>query len=253
MFSLFFASKDDPALIENGPYRPFSFLHIVLMLMAFASIYLLIRHVRHKKYRGRFIWVCSAYALLVLLNVFRFAWDAGTGEFDIRQDIPLQLCGIQMFTLPFALFNRGKAGEHLREFAFSYGTVGFVLALLMPFTTQFDYPVLHFRNIQSLLYHTDMGFIALMLPHIGYRPDIKNAHKADNVLFACIAVTAVVNIAAGSNYLYTSNLPISFELLRWPLYIPFFGAFIIFAGRVPYIVYNYLQNRVCDDHGAHQT
>lgn len=252
MFSLFFASKDDPALIENGPYRPFSFLHIALTLLAFASIYMLIRHARHKNRRRRFIWVCSAYALLVLLNIFRLAWDLVTGEFDIKQDIPLQLCGIQMFTLPFALFDRGKAGEYFREFAFSYGTVGFVLALLMPFTTQFDYPVLHFRNIQSLLYHADMGFIALMLPHIGYRPDVKNVRKADNVLFICIAVTATVNIATGSNYLYTSSLPISFELLRWPLYIPFLGAFILFAGRVPYLAYGHLQNRTCNEHGARQ-
>ncbi len=243
MFSLFFASKDDPKLIEGGPYRPFSFLHIALTLLTFVSIYLLIRYVKHKNYRSRFIWMCSAYALLVLLNIFRFAFDMGAGEFDIREDIPLQLCGIQMLTLPFALFGRGKIGGSLREFAFSYGTVGFVLALLMPFTTQYDYPVLHFRNIQSLLYHADMGLIALMLPHLGYSPDMKNAHKADNVLFICVAVTGIVNIAAGSNYLYTSNLPVSFELLRWPLYIPFLGAFILFAGRVPYIAYNFLHNR----------
>ncbi len=251
MFSLFFASKDDPALIANGPYRPFSFLHIILTLLAFVSIYFLIRHVKNKKYLSRFIWVCSAYALLVLLNIFRFAWGIEIGEFDIKQDMPLQLCGIQMFTLPFALFNRGKVGGYLREFAFSYVTAGFVLALLMPFTTQYDYPVLHFRNIQSLLYHADMGFIALMLPHLDYYPDIKNVRKADSILCICIAVTAIVNIATGSNYLYTSSLPISFELLRWPLYIPFLGAFIILVGRVPYLAYNYLHNKTFNERGAH--
>lgn len=252
MFSLFFASKDDPGLIENGPYRPFSFLHIFLTLLVFASIYFLIRHVKHKNHRSRLLWLYSAYALLVLLNIFRAAFDIVTGEFDIKQDMPLHLCGIQMFMLPFALLGRGKAGESLREFAFSYGTVGFVLAIVMPFTTQFDYPVMHFRNIQSLLYHADMGFIALMLPHTGYRPNIKNAHKADNVLFICIAVTGAVNIALGSNYLYTSGLPISFEILRWPLYIPLLGAFILFAGRVPYLAHNFLKNRTYGEHSVHQ-
>lgn len=245
MFSLFFAPKDDPALIANAPYRPFSFLHIALTLLAFASVYFLIRHVSHKNIRTRNYCAYSAYALLVLLNIIKFAWDIGSGDFNIKQDIPLQLCGIQMFTLPFALFNRGRIGEHLREFAFSYGTAGFVLGLIMPFTTQYDYPVLHFRNIQSLLYHSALGFIALMLPHtgIGYRPDIKNAYKADNVLFVCAAITAVVNIAAGSNYLYTSGLPIPFELMRWPLYIPFMGAFILLVGRAPYLVYSYFNKK----------
>lgn len=251
MFSLFFASKDDPALIENGPYRPFTFAHIVLTLLVFASIYFLVRRLKHKNRRCRIYWVNCAYAVLVILNILRLAWDITAGEFDIREDIPLQLCGIQMFTLPIALQSRGKAGEHMREFAFAYGTVGFALALIMPFSTQFDYPVMHFRNIQSLLYHAALGFIALMLPHLGYRPDIKNAHKADNVLFACIAVTGIINFAIGSNYLYTSNLPISFELLRWPLYIPFLGAFILLAGRVPYLAYSYLHDKTFE-HDARQ-
>jgi uncharacterized membrane protein YwaF len=159
-----------------------------------------------------------------------------------------------MFTLPFALFSRGRIGERLREFAFSYGTVGFALGLIMPFTTQFDYPVLHFRNIQSLFYHAVLGYIALMLPYTdtGYRPDIKNAYKADNVLFICVAVTAIVNIAAGSNYLFTSGLPISFDLLRWPLYIPFMGAFILIAGRIPYLAYSYLNKKTYYEGGSRQ-
>lgn len=263
MFSLFFASKDDPALTRNGPYAPFSPLHIVLTLLSFALVFFLIKHAKHKKLKSRIFWAWGAYALLVSLNVFRFIWDVSAGEFDFKEDIPLQLCGIQMFTLPVALASRGRAGEYMREFAFSYGTAGFVLALLLPLTTQYDYPVLHFRNIQSLLYHDAIGFVALMLPHLGsdsaenaafrgivYKPEAKNAYKADRVLTACALVTAAVNVCAGSNYLYTSGLPISFDLMRWPFYLPFLAAFIFTAGRIPYWTYGYFQNRLLSETDA---
>jgi hypothetical integral membrane protein (TIGR02206 family) len=243
VFSLFFASKEDPGLIKNGPYRPFSLLHIALTLLSFAIIFFLIKHLKHKKPSVRFLWAWAAYSLLVSLNVFRFAWDVGTGQFDFKEDIPLQLCGIQMFTLPIALASRGRAGEYIREFAFSYGTAGFVLGLLLPLTTQYDYPVLHFRNMQSLLYHACLGFIALMLSNLRFKPEIKNSYKADRVLVSCVLVTGAVNILTGSNYLYTSALPISFELLRRPSYLPFFAAFIFTAGRIPYWTYNHFQNR----------
>jgi hypothetical integral membrane protein (TIGR02206 family) len=244
VLSLFFASKDDPSLTENGPYKPFSLLHIVLTLLSFALIYILIRYLKHKKLSVRKKWAWGAYAFLVSLNVFRFVWDLGTGQFDFKEDIPLQLCGIQMFTLPVALASRGKAGDYMREFAFSYGTAGFVLAMLLPLTTAYDFPVLHFRNVQSMLYHTAMGFVALMLPLIGYRPEAKNARKADRVLLACALVTGAVNALWGSNYLYTSALPISFELLRWPFYLPFLAAFIFTAGRIPYWTYGYFQDKL---------
>ncbi len=250
MFSLFFAPKNDPALVENGPYRPFTLQHIILTLLSFLLIYILIRYIRKKQRRTRIKWVYSAYALLVILNVLRLVWGFGTEKFDIKEDLPLQLCGIQMFTLPVALFAHGKAKDYMREFAFSYGTVGFVLALLMPFTTLFDYPVFHFRSMQSLIYHAVMGFIALSMPLIGYKPDITNVRKAYISLLVFAILTGVVNLLTGSNYLYTSYLPITFKLLPWPFYIPFLLAFMLLMGRLPYYTYSLLQHRASYPHSS---
>lgn len=269
MLGLFFAGKDDPLLVQNGPYRPFTISHISAMLFLFILVYIAVGRVRQKEYRLRFLWSVWAYAFLVLLNVFRFAWDVYTGMFDIKEDLPLQLCGIQMFAIPLALLlqrNEGqsldysfvsnsaetsrwiwKIGEYMCEFVYAYGTVGFVLALILPLPTLREYPVFHFRSLQSLLYHTAMGFIAFMLPYLNYRPDIKNVKKAYCVLMICAVFTGIVNMLIGSNYLYTAYLPIEFELLPWPLYLPFLFAFALFVGRLPYYAYAFFHGTCSAD------
>ena len=182
MFWLFFADKDDPLLVKNGPYRPFTFSHIMVVLLLFVAVYLVIRHLRQKEYRIRFLWVCSAYVLLVLLNVLKFVWDIYTGHFNVKEDLPLQLCDIQMFAIPFAFFSRSKIGEYMREFVYAYGTMGFLLALILPLPTLYDYPVFHFRSMQSMLYHTAMGFVAFMLPYLNYQPNVGNVRKVKGIL-----------------------------------------------------------------------
>ncbi|GAA5345414.1 putative integral membrane protein (TIGR02206 family) [Planifilum fimeticola] len=239
MFRLFFAGKDDPLLVQNGPYGLFTLPHLMVVLLLFATVYLVIRRIIRKAYRARFSWVFRAYVLLVLLEIMRVIWSAYTGQFDVREDLPLQLCGIQMFAIPLALFSRGRIGDYMREFVFAYGTVGFLLALILPIPTLQIYPVFHFRSMQSMLYHAAMGFVALMLPHLNYRPDVRNVRKAYAVLVACALFASVVNILLDSNYLYTSALPIRFDSLRWPLYLPFLFAFALFVGRLPYHAYRF--------------
>lgn len=269
MFKLFFAGKDDPLILQNGPYRPFTASHIATMTFLFILVLIAVHNVKQKKeYRLRFLWTVRAYVFLVFLNVFRFVWDVYTGIFDIREDLPLQLCGIQMFAIPLALFNQKgsntsashcylcvpentrwiyKVGEYMCEFVYAYGTVGFVLALILPLPTLREYPVLHFRSIQSLLYHATLGFIALMLPYLNYQPNIENIKKAYFVLVVCAVFTGILNALIGSNYLYTAYLPIEFELLPWPTYLPFLFAFALFVGRLPYYVHALFQRNLFDD------
>jgi hypothetical integral membrane protein (TIGR02206 family) len=239
MFRLFFAGKDDPLLIQSGPYGLFTIPHLLVVLLLFATVYLVIRRIKGKAYRTRFSWVFCAYVLLVLLEIMRVIWSAYTGRFDVREDLPLQLCGIQMFAIPLALFSHGRIGDYMREFVYAYGTVGFLLALILPIPTLQIYPVFHFRSMQSMLYHTALGFVAFMLPHLNHRPAVKNVRKAYAVLVACALFTGVVNILLGSNYLYTSALPIRFDSLRWPLYLPFLFAFALLVGRLPYHAYHF--------------
>nr|WP_276576374.1 YwaF family protein [Caldicoprobacter algeriensis] len=243
-------------------------MHISAMLFLFIVVYIAVGHVKQKEYRLRFLWSVWAYAFLVFLNIFRFVWDVYMGIFNIKEDLPLQLCGIQMFAIPLALLlqrNEGqpldysdtssiaetsrwiwKMGEYMCEFVYAYGTVGFVLALILPLPTLSEYPVFHFRSIQSLLYHTAMGFIAFMLPYLNYQPDIRNVKKAYCVLIICAVLTGIVNMLIGSNYLYTAYLPIEFKLLPWPLYLPFLFAFALFVGRLPYYAYAFF-HRMCSE------
>ncbi|NLJ41389.1 MAG: YwaF family protein [Clostridiales bacterium] len=268
MIKLIFANRDDPLLVQNGPYKPFTLSHIIVILILFQLVCLAVRQSRHKEYRIRYKRVCKAYKFLVFLNILRFVWDWHTGCFNIKEDLPLQLCGIQMFAIPLALYTQRiksdpisrpafpkfnaiskkihKIGIYAIEFVYAYGIIGFLLALIFPATTLYDYPVFHLRSIQSFLYHTTMGFIAFMLPHLNYRPRVYNIRKAYNSLILCTLFTGIVNISIGSNYLYTAKLPIRFDLLPWPTYLPFLFAFALGVGYLPYYIYDLVQEKYSD-------
>ncbi|SFG55728.1 conserved hypothetical integral membrane protein TIGR02206 [Planifilum fulgidum] len=238
MFRRFFAGEDDPLLVQSGSPGLFTLQHLMVVLLLLATVCLALHRIRQQAFRTRFLWTLCAFASLVVLDVARMIWEARTGQFDLKEGLPLQLCGIQMFAIPLALFSRGRIGDYMREFVFAYGTVGFLLALLLPIPALQIYPVFHFRSMQSMLYHTALGFVALMLPHLNYRPDIRNVRKAYAVLVACALFTGAVNMLFGSNYLYTSALPIPFDLLPWPLYLPFLLAFALLVGRLPYYAHH---------------
>ena len=238
MFSRFFLGKNDPHLTEDGPYSPYSIAHIAIIFVTFFLVFVLVRRIRREKRSVRFKWAWGAYGLMVLLDVARLTWELSTGEFDVRESLPLQLCGLQLVAMPVALAGKGRTEETAREFVFAYGTLGFVLAVLMPFTVMYDYPVWHFRTMQSMLYHTALGFASMMLLHLDYRPDVKNARKGFLVLIFIALATGIVNVATGSNYLYTARLPLPSQIIPWPYYLPLLFLFMFIVGRLPYYVYH---------------
>jgi hypothetical integral membrane protein (TIGR02206 family) len=246
MFSTFFLGRQNPRLLESGPYAPYSLAHIAVAAAAFALVFSLVRRVRRTNHGVRLRWVWGAYALMALLDVARFAWEMNAGDFNLRESLPLQLCGLQLIAIPIALAGKSCAGEYARDFVFAYGTLGFVLAVLMPFTVMYDYPVWHFRTMQSMLYHASLGFAALMLPHLGYRPDVKNACKGYLVLICAALLTGIVNAALGSNYLYTARLPLPGQIVPWPYYLPLLLLFILLAGRLPYYAYHIAKTHASD-------
>ncbi len=115
---MFFLPKDSPELVQNGPYAPYSAAHIIIILFAFGFIWLLLRIVRQKSIGSRLVWVAAVYGSLVLLNILRVFWEVSTGSFDVKTSLPLELCGIQMFVLPLALFSRGKIQTYMRDLHF---------------------------------------------------------------------------------------------------------------------------------------
>src|SRR5690606_16839361 len=66
-----------------------------------------------------------------------------------------------LFT-PFALFSHDRIGKSMREFVFAYGAVGFLPSLILPIPALQIYPMFHFRSMQSMLYHTALGFVAFL-------------------------------------------------------------------------------------------
>lgn len=239
MSSLFFAPKDDPSILANGPYQPYGLGHILFIILSFLIVYLLIKYVSKKDIKERYKWVYWAYAIFILINLVKWYWNIKMG-FDIKTDLPLQLCSLQIFLIPLALFARGKPGEYMGEFCFAYGGLGFLIAMLAPLTTQFEYPFFHFISMQNLIYHVFLGFIAFILPYLHYQPVIKNIWKAYIVIIIITIITGIINVLISSNYLYTAYLPLPEQIIPWPYYIPLLLAFALLAARIPYYIHKIL-------------
>ena len=91
----------------------------------------------------------------------------GNGIVEMRHNLPLFLCSIQLITIPLAAFSRGRVKEASLDFIFIFGLLGAVLGTFGAFQNYNAYPVLSIDNVASGLTHTLAGFASLYIGFAG--------------------------------------------------------------------------------------
>lgn len=142
------------------------------------------------------------------------------GEFDVAEDLPLHMCNLVTFFVPF-IFYRQKRRQWLFGIIYFWVLSGTLQAVITPGLEQ-AWP--HFYYFRYWIVHCGLViFILYAVIVLGYIPqwrDVWNALIAMNLLFI---LTYVINLGLDSNYLYTMHKPEQKTLLDyfgpWPVYI----------------------------------
>lgn len=192
-------------------WEHFLFIGIFIALVA-AGLYLC-RGLTEKQTEKLLFWVAVVVSAVEILKItLRVAKGGGTDSW-----IPLYYCSLFIYAI---WMSRSKA-EWLSRMGYAYITMGGILAAtlftLYPSTSLAMLPAWHPGSIHSLLYHTTMAFVGLLvLIKKLYAPKAKDAILYGVfILLACV-VGYFINEWADSNCMFLHNafnLPLLGDLL----------------------------------------
>ncbi|MEM9548216.1 MAG: TIGR02206 family membrane protein [Bacteroidota bacterium] len=174
------------------------------------------KHVWNEKQRWRNVIILSA--VLYAIQLFKTFFRMYLGNFDITEDLPLQLCNILPLLLIIGLYYRSRI---VLSVTFFWILAGTAQANITP-TLLNTFP--HYEAIRYWAIHTGLPVIAVYIYYVlGYRFKLKDAARSALALNILAAVIYPINLWLGSNYLYLVDKPPGttiYNLLGpWPWYI----------------------------------
>lgn len=230
MFELLFFS--------NQPLFPsFSAPHLLLLGMPLFAIIGMVRNkaVIQSGRSSTYVWA-GLMTLLLGQQVLLYSWYYFTGNFDIRDALPLYPCRISsLMCIWLMLF----WNEDVFNLLFFMGLPGATLALLMPDTWNLGFPnamcIQFFAGHAAIL----MTVFYLIIKH-RYRPSRQALMGAYKFCSLYLAALIVFNQIIGSNYAYMAHkpsIPALAFLPDFPYHLPIFIGFMYFLFLVIYLIW----------------
>lgn len=164
LFNGFFDYKDNLIDYHSQMFSPIHFIYMALILIILVCLLVVFKNAKHTNIE-KYLKILSIYILLQ--ETTKIIWESYYdikyhGSFNFEGLLPLYLCSLFMFTLPFAAFGKGKIKEYCLSFITSVGIIGglsnvFYLNILNV------YPMFSFPTFISIIYHFFMTFTGLLL------------------------------------------------------------------------------------------
>ncbi|MBP3950694.1 TIGR02206 family membrane protein [Bacillus suaedae] len=207
-------------LIEKDAYmEPALFLSTAHLysILAFVVLVGLLYYFRQSSLTKRYAR-SLLIASLVLSEFGLITWSIWIGNWDIRYNLPLQLCTISLYLCVYMLITKNRT---VFEVVYFFGLSGALQALLTP---DLFYTFPHFRFIHFFIAHFSIVLSILYMVwieqfHITFRSFIKSFITLNAI--ALIAI--IVNFITGANYMFLARKPTNASLIDflgpYPWYI----------------------------------
>lgn len=243
LFKYFFTNKD--YLPADLPGRLFSPLHICVMVVLFIAVPLLaflLRKIDKKKMKIIFIVL---WALATVLEVIKITWESLTnkGGFNPYGILPLYVCSIFMYAMPFAIWcKEGSVGRRAAcGFLCTHGLIGGLVNFVYPSNILTNYSVISFAGLHTLFYHGTMVFVALLMLFSKYYTynNLMNAIYSSIPLFATSIVANIVNFTLphGAGYMFfRGDFPFTIIASHMPLWLWVITLYVLYF-LLPFVFY----------------
>ena len=194
---------------ERTPEGALSWQHLLfvgslLAVMFFLAIFLGLRNRnRDEKTKNKvLIWAAILIDAIEIFKLVVFC-ARGRGIAEMRTNLPLFLCSIQLITIPLAAFTKGRIKEAAVDFVFIFGLLGGALGTVGAFQNYNAYPVLGIENVASGVTHCIAGFASL---YIGFARMAsmkkKNIPITYGILLFFAAAAILANALLDYNYMF---------------------------------------------------
>lgn len=208
--------------------RPFNAVYcifMIILLLLTALICLLLRKGSMSK-KKRFIVILCTFNI-VLFFVYKAALSVDSeflvisniNKFNWFNELPLQLCNINMFLIPIGVLTNKRS---VMGFSFFVAPLGALMALLFPDPAFAGYSLLLPRMIGYYLTHAFIFMAGISLAALGfYRPKFSDFGGITVTLIAVSVSAHIINmllrvsLCKHANYFYTYGANISILKLFW--------------------------------------
>ncbi len=214
-------------------FRLFGPGHVTVLFLTAVWIAATVSIVRvHGGRGGRALEACNlafVAAGLVIQHVYRFA----EGFWDIRWDLPMQLCDWAFFVLVLAFFTRRRI---FYELGYFWGLAGTLQGTLTPHL-DIDFP--HVKFIYFFLFHSGVVSAAIFnAAALGLSPRPGSWHRVFWISQLYPLTAIPLNFAVqGANYGFLMEKPSGASLLDWFGPWPWYIAALEIAGFCSFALY----------------
>lgn len=237
-----------------APFNAGYFALVAFMAAFITVVTLLFRGRSERAKKIVLVGICAANMVLYWIYKYGLSVEPGYAElcgnayFSWFDELPLQLCNINLFLIPYAAMTkkRGIAG-----FSFFLAPVGAILAMSSPEPAFIGYSLMLPRMFGYYMTHAFIIVTAILLCTLGfYRPSRRDIPRTLLVfvllsgVIHCINLVLRATVCPWANYFYTFVEDISLLQLLWKLipvpYLYLMPALVLVAG------YMYLLGGVFD-------
>ena len=157
--------------------------------------------------------------IMILNEIGWHYWNIAGGVWNLEEHLPLHATSLSIWGSIYVLLTRSF---RVYEIIYFIGIAGALQALITPSAGEYGLP--HYRAFQTLVSH---GMIIVSMVYMTrierFRPTWASVWKTMLAINGYLFVVTVINLALGSNYMYTLAKPATASLFDffgpWPWYL----------------------------------
>ncbi|MCU0104344.1 YwaF family protein [Acholeplasma vituli] len=148
----------------------------------------------------------SSALLLIVLELFKYAYTLATDGSIGEYMYPFNLCSFSLYVTPIVAFGKGKFAKFITPFTYAVGLLAGSLVLLYPSnvlgSTETWFPITEVLPFHSFIYHGNMVFFSIFLVKSKlYEPKFKDFQKALLVLLIVATFSNTLNFILDEDYM----------------------------------------------------
>lgn len=180
----------------------------LLVLIVFAISVAWIFYHQAKPYMKYIRWVL--FGALMLSEVSLIWWTVSIGMWDIRYNLPLNLCTVSLYLAAAMLVTKSYT---LFEIVYFFGIGGALQAMITP---DLFYTFPHFRFLHFFTAHIAIILAVLyMIAFYKYEVTFRSFIKSLVVLHVLALIVFFINQMTGANYMFLARKPSGPSILDW--------------------------------------
>lgn len=234
-----FSIKDKTTAI--GMYTPTYFIILAFYVALIVILLILSKNMEHKYVRLAILIACVFTCATEIIKMIFYGVTYGIDEVEF---IPLYYCSMFMYASIMALFKNKTIKTTGLSFLSFGGVFGATCFFCYPSSVIPNYHALHFMSIRTMIYHSLMVYIGLLILITNYYKPTHKDFINYSIFFAIIFSLAYIkNSITGSNLMYISK-PLNIDIVKKiydaiPNLYPFLVGFInyLFPYAISYGIY----------------